>query len=80
MQGPDPDFDPFFFGGGTNFVEGSRGPPRPLWVQGKALVGGSGGRSPPKQNDFRHFKGLWRALLYHGSCIFFHLYSIEKFL
>ena len=66
--GPDPDIAPL---GGTNLGEGSRGPPRPLWVQGKALVGGSGGRSPPKQNDFQHFKWLWRALLYHVSCIFF---------
>ena len=33
--GPDPDTGPLG-GGGTNFGEGSRGPPRPLWVQGKA--------------------------------------------
>ena len=28
-------------GGGPNFGEGSRGPPRPLLIQGNALVGGS---------------------------------------
>ena len=32
---------PLWGGGGAPiFFEGSRGPPRPLWVQGKVLVGG----------------------------------------
>ena len=44
MALPDLDIGPL---GGTNFGEGSRGPPRLLWVQGKALVGGSERRSPP---------------------------------
>ena len=32
---------------------GSGGRPGPQWVQGKALVGGPGGRSPPAENGFQ---------------------------
>ena len=41
--GPDPDFRVF---GGHNQVRGQGGRLGPLWVQGKGLVGGSGGEAP----------------------------------
>ena len=53
--GPDPDIAPL---GGTNFGEGSRGLSRPLWVQGKALVGGSGGEAPRSKTVFSILNGL----------------------
>ena len=52
---PDPDIGPL---GGTNSGEGSRGQPRPLWVQGKALVGGSGGQSPRSKTIFSILNGF----------------------
>ena len=75
ITGPDPDILPLW--GGTNFGEGSRGPPRPLWVQGKALVGGTGGRPSLSKMIFSKMIlnafGELSELLYHVSCIFFHL-------
>ena len=47
--GPDPDIAPL---GGHQFWRGVKGPPRPLWVQGKALVGGSGGEAPRSKTIF----------------------------
>ena len=41
-SGPDPDFSVL----GAQQGEGSRGSLCPLWVQGKAVVGGSGGVAP----------------------------------
>ena len=39
-------------GGAKLLVEGSGGRLRPQWVQGKALVGGPGGHSPPEALGF----------------------------
>ena len=42
-SGPDPDFR---VSGGHNQARGQGGRLGPLWVQGKAQVGGSGGEAP----------------------------------
>ena len=39
----------------------------PQWVQGRALVGGSGGRSPPTENDFSKIEPNKT----HRKCLFF---------
>ena len=55
MPGPDPDIGPL---GGTNFGERSMGPPRPLWVQGKALVGVQRGFAPRSKTIFSILNGF----------------------
>ena len=47
--GPDPDLCVL---GGHTQARGQGGRPGPLWVQGKALVGGLGGRSPRRKMIF----------------------------
>ena len=60
--------------------QGVWGRPGPQWVQGKALVGGPGGRSPPDENGFQsnkrpfrvHFERHFDLLLAASGMLFIH--------
>ena len=62
MAGPDPDFR---VSGGHNQARGQGGRLGPLWVQGKALVGGSGGKVPDGKRFLVFLNGLEGSTLHY---------------